>query len=216
MKILVFFISLLFVPLLIFSQSIKGGLIGGFNTTQVDGDEVYGYHKYGLNVGALAIVPIWQNFSVSLETLYNQKGSYQRPQYTDTLSGEYKLILNYVDVPVLLNYTDKDVIKFGAGLSWGRLVEFKEWEHGKRIQWDNPYGPYKRNDVDVLIDVQFKLINGLHFNFRYAYSVAKLRTRTFLTGEVRKQFNNILTFRMIYVFKDKPSPKKNKNVDKVK
>ena len=96
----------------VFSQSIKGGLIAGFNATQVDGDEVYGFRKYGLNAGACAIVPLWNNFSFTIETLYNQKGSYQRPQYADTLSGEYKLILKYLDVPVLIHYNDKDIIKF--------------------------------------------------------------------------------------------------------
>ncbi len=28
------------------AQKIKGELIFGMNTTQIDGDEIYGYHKY--------------------------------------------------------------------------------------------------------------------------------------------------------------------------
>lgn len=215
------FFFLILLPFINPAQSIKGGLTAGFNTTQVDGDEVYGYHKYGLNLGALAITPFGKNFSASLETIYNQKGSYQRPRFNDSLSGEYKLILNYLEVPVLFYYTDKDVIKFGAGFSWGRLVQFKEWEHGNRINWSTPYGPYKISDVDVLLDVQFKLFTGLNFDFRYAYSVAKIRTREFefkVTGQkwTRKQFNNVVTFRLVYIFKDKPSPKAKKNVEDVK
>lgn len=205
---------ILFFPFVVSSQSIRGGLIAGFSMTQVDGDEVYGYHKYGLNTGALAIVPFYKKFSLSIEILYNQKGSYQRPWLMDdTINGAYKLILNYVDVPVLFHFEDKDVIKFGTGFSWGRLVEFNEWEHEQRINWDTPNGPYKKSDVDFLFDVQLRLIQGLSFNMRYAYSIAKLRTRTFLTGETRKQFNNMITFRVIYVFKDKPLPKSKKNKD---
>ncbi len=216
--IFVFFISLPFVNI---AQNIKGGLIAGFNTTQVDGDEVYGYHKYGLNVGPLAIIPFGKKFSASIETIYNQKGSYQRPRFADSLSGEYKLILNYLEVPILFNYTDKDVIKFGAGFSWGRLVQFKEWQHGNRINWSTPYGPYKNSDVDVLLDVQFKLFTGIHFDLRYAYSVAKIRTREFEINALgqkwtRKQFNNVVTFRLVYVFKDAPSPKAKKKVEDVK
>lgn len=198
----------------LFSQSIKGGLIAGFNMSQVDGDEVYGYHKYGLNTGAMAIIPLDEKFSISLEILYNQKGSYQRPWFSDdSANGAYKLILNYLDVPVLFQYEDKKVIKFGTGFSWGRLVEFKEWEHEKRIYWDTPYGPYKNSDIDFLFDVQLRLIQGLSFDMRYAYSVGKIRTRTFLTGETRKQFNNMITLRMIYVFRDKPMPKAKKEKD---
>jgi hypothetical protein len=204
----------IFFSLFISAQSIRGGLITGFNMTQVDGDEVYGYHKYGLNAGALAIMPVNKNFSFSIEILYNQKGSYQKPWLLDSvINGAYKLILNYVDVPFLFQYEDKGVIKFGTGFSWGRLVEFKEWEHEKRINWDTPYGPYKKSDVDFLFDVQLRLIQGLSFDMRYAYSVGKIRTRTFLTGQTRKQFNNMITLRLVYVFKDKPIPKSKKNKD---
>ena len=38
-----------------YSQLIKGEIIGGANTTQVDGDQIYGYFKWGFNVGASAI-----------------------------------------------------------------------------------------------------------------------------------------------------------------
>lgn len=199
---------------IVFAQSIKGGLITGFNMTQVDGDEVYGYHKYGLNAGALAIVPVNDKFSFSLEILFNQKGSYQRPwQMYDSANGAYKLILDYLDVPVLFQFEDKKVIKFGAGFSWGRLVQFKEWEHEKRIEWDTPNGPYKKSDVDFIFDVQLRLVQGLSLDMRYAYSIGKIRTRTFLSGETRKQFNNMITLRMIYVFRDKPLPKSKKDKD---
>jgi hypothetical protein len=215
------FLLLIFLPFINSAQNIKGGLIAGFNITQVDGDEEYGYHKVGLNVGALAIVPFGKKFSASLETIYNQKGSYQSPLFADSLSGEYKLILNYLEVPVLFNYTDKDVIKFGVGFSWGRLVQFKEWQHGNRINWTTPYGPYKVSDTDVLLDVQFKLFTGLYFDLRYAYSVAKIRTREFEIKALnqkwtRKQFNNDATFRLVYVFKDAPSVKAKKKIEEVK
>lgn len=211
---LIILLSAVLYPAFLISQNIRGGLITGFNMSQVDGDEVYGYHKYGLNTGAFAIIPLYNKFSFSLEILYNQKGSYQRPWLPDdTVNGAYKLILNYLDVPFLIHFEDKEVIKFGTGFSWGRLVEFKEWEHEQRISWDTPNGPYKRSDINFLFDVQLRLIQGLSFDMRYSYSVAKLRTRTFLTGETRKQFNNMISLRLVYVFKDKPMPKSKKNKD---
>lgn len=216
-----FFIFLILViPVFSISQSIKGGLIAGFNLTQVDGDQLYGFHKIGLNVGATAIVPVGKKFSATLETIYNQKGSFQSKNDTLT-SPPYKLVLNYVEVPVLFSYTDKDIIKAGGGISWGRLVKFQEWEHLKRVNWTTPDVPYNHSDVDVIADVQFKLFTGFWFDFRYFYSVAKIRTRTFqdITGRVwtRKQYNNDLAFRLIYIFKDKPSvKKKNKDVDQIK
>jgi len=209
------YLLLILLPCITIGQSIKGGLAVGLNATQVDGDEVYGYHKYGLNAGAFATIPVGKKFSFSIETAYSQKGSYQSPQYADSLSGEYKLILNYVEVPLLFQYTDKDIIKIGTGFSWGRLVEFKEWEHGNRKIWPTTYGPYKKSDAQILIDVQLKLFTGFYFNFRYGYSLGKIRTRTFIqqgTGDTwtRKQFNNDLSARLVYVFKDSKTIKEKK------
>jgi len=200
----------------VMSQNIKGGLTVGFNASQVDGDEVFGWHKYGLNTGAFAAIPIGKNFSVSIETLYNQKGAYQRPRFDDSLSGEYKLILNYLDVPLLIHYTDKEVMKFGTGFSWGRLVAFKEWEHGNRVNWANPNGPYNKSDINFLADIQLKLARGIYFDFRYAYSLGKIRTRVFtnVTGTwTRKQYNNLWTIRMVYIFKDSQTARTKKNND---
>ncbi|MFA6951110.1 MAG: outer membrane beta-barrel protein, partial [Lentimicrobiaceae bacterium] len=104
------------------AQRIMGAVAAGVNATQVDGDEAYGYHKFGLNLGAAAIVPVVGNWSVSLETVYNEKGSHQRARANDSLDGSYDLKLNYLEVPVIVQYTDKDFISFGLGGSWGRLV----------------------------------------------------------------------------------------------
>lgn len=215
-----FIFLILIIPLLSISQNIKGGLIAGFNLTQVDGDQIYGFHKIGLNVGATAIVPVGKKFCATIETIYTQKGSYQSPNDTLT-SPPYKLILNYVEAPVFFSYIEKDVIKIGAGFSWGRLVDFQEWEHLKRVNWTTPYGPYSPNDYNVLLDLQFKIHSGLWFDARYFYSMTKIRTRTFenIMGQTwtRKQYNNDIAFRLIYVFKEKPSPKKkDKDVKKIK
>lgn len=198
----------------VYGQQIKGAVIGGLNATQVDGDEVFGYHKFGVNVGAAAIIPFSKKFSVGLENLFNQKGSYRKPIYEVGEDGSYKLKLNYVEVPVLIHYTDRQTMTFGTGLSWGRLVSVKEWEHGKRIETTTLRGgPYKRDDVNLLLDFRFSLYKNLKFNFRYAYSVNKIRTRIFLTGEVRNQYNNILTFRLIWIFNEDPIIKKKKNTE---
>jgi hypothetical protein len=202
----------------LFAQQFRGAVIGGFNLTQVDGDEVYGYSKFGIHAGAAAILPLGNHFSVSLETLFNQKGALQGDQYERTdslgnlLTGAYKLRLNYLEVPVLIHYTDKDFFTVGTGFSWGRLTSVKEWEHGQRIETTTMQkGPYTKSDINVLADLRFPIYKKLKFNFRYAYSIAKIRTREFSdfynNTWTRKQYNNLLTFRFIYVINEKLPPK---------
>lgn len=191
------------------AQVIRGAVLGGINLSQVDGDEVYGFHKFGWTAGAAAIIPLGNNFTVSLENNFSQRGSYQRPRFNDSLSGSYRLQLNYVDVPVLLHYTDKDIITAGMGLSWGRLVRVKEAEHGQRVATTTLDGPYRRNDVAWMGDLRFRLHDRFHFNLRYTYSLAKIRTREFpKINTVRDQYNNFITFRLIYIFNEKVPEKK--------
>lgn len=198
-------------------QIIKGEAILGMNLSQVDGDEVFGFHKVGLNVGGGVLIPFDKKgrWDVSMELLYNQKGSYQRPQYNDSLdgkliTGEYKLDLNYVEIPVMVMFTDKELISAGAGLSYGRLIGVKEWEHGRRIESTSlGSGTYSVHDLGILADFRVRIWKALKFNLRYQYSLIKIRTREFenLSGDkwTRDQFNNVISFRLIYVFNEKKS-----------
>ncbi len=196
------------------AQQFKGYGVTGFNLTQVDGDECFGYKKIGLNLGVGVVMPFKKKWSVSLENAYTQKGAYQSPQYSDSASGEYRLLLNYVEVPLMLHFEDKETMTFGAGFSWARLVDVKEYEHGNRVAETTLKGPYDRSDWNFIGDIRFRIYKQLKFNFRYSYSLNKIRTRTFTTSQetwTRKQFNNVLTFRLIYMFNEKQPVKKKKS-----
>ncbi len=200
------------------AQIIKGEAILGMNLTQVDGDEVYGFNKIGANVGVGVLIPFDKKgkWDISIEALFSQKGAYQGKQYEDVdssgnqLTGEYKLNLNYAEVPVLVLFTDKDFISVGAGFSWGRLVSVKEWEHGQLVETtDANSGTYDKNDFSILADARIRIWKGLKFNLRYQYSLVKIRTREFedYNGNTwtRNQFNNVISFRLIYIFNEKKS-----------
>lgn len=190
------------------AQRIKGALIAGVNATQVDGDEVFGYHKFGLNVGAAAIVPIKGNWAISLENIYSEKGAHQRPQYIDSLDGSYDLKINYLDVPVLVQYNDKDIVAFGLGASWGGMVKIQEQRNGIEMTSTTlTSGIYRRSDINLLVDVRFRLVERLHFNVRYAYSIRPIATREVRDSKtgypnIRDQYNGMFTFRLYYIFNE--------------
>jgi hypothetical protein len=225
--ILFLFLTLMLTFTKVFGQRIKGEIITGMNFSQVDGDEIYGYHKVGLNMGLGAMVPLGKNFSFTIETLFNQKGSYQGKQYEDQVidtatgnviaeyNGMYKLKLDYLEVPFLVQYTDKNIITAGLGFSYGRLVNIKEYEHDTlNLNTTLNSGVYDKNDYNILVDLQMRIhkkIPRWKLNIRYAYSVSKIRTRDFYTvpppGQLyitRDQYNNLFSIRLIYVFNEKP------------
>lgn len=195
------------------AQQIQAAIIAGGNLSQVDGDEIFGFNKIGLNTGLGAVVPFGKHFQFSIETLFSQKGSYQGPQYEDTDSlgnvttGEYKANLDYLEVPVMVLYNDKDVITGGLGLSYSRLVRVREYEHGQRVETTTLNdGPYNRNDFSFLADIRFRVYKMFKLNLRYTYSLMKIRTREYenLLGDTwtRDQYNNTISLRLIYMFNE--------------
>jgi hypothetical protein len=189
------------------AQYIRGALITGFNATQVDGDEVFGYHRVGLQVGASAIIQFNKNWGISLENIFNQKGAYQSALYREQPNGSYKLHLNYVEVPLLFQYTDRDRITAGAGFSWGNLVRISEIN--KRDTATLMDGTYKKDDWNLLADLRFRLYKNFKLNLRYAYSIVPIATRTIKDSKSgkyneRDQYNNVFSIRLMYIFNEPP------------
>lgn len=120
-------------PTLLHAQIVKGEVFFGGNACQVDGDECYGYRKFGIHAGAGALIPVLKvsNFSmdVGLEVLFNQKGAYKGDSlrlHLGSYVGRYNLKLNYAEIPLMLYLTDKDRYSLGVGVSYGRIVYLDE------------------------------------------------------------------------------------------
>lgn len=229
----ILFCCLFFSFLSVDAQVVKGGVILGGNLSQVDGDEVYGFNRIGFNLGATAVVPFTEKWSLALETIFSQEGAYQKPtglieNYTlydidpntgDTLgtrfiniTGGYNLRLGYVRIPLLVHFTDRR-LSLGLGAQYGRLVYVNEVEQGglKDFPGYNTTDslPFRKNDLSVLADVKVKIWKGLYINARYSYSLFSIRERTFYNTKdpskpwERKQYNNTITLRLMWLFNDK-------------
>ena len=125
-------------PALLHAQIVKGEVFFGGNACQVDGDECYGYRKFGVHAGAGALIPILKvsNFSmdVGLEVLFNQKGAYKSDSirlHQGAYVGRYNLKLTYAEIPLMLYLTDKDRYSLGVGVSYGSIVYLDEKHNGE-------------------------------------------------------------------------------------
>lgn len=113
------------------AQVFKGEVFVGGSLSQVDGDECYGYERINAQVGAGVLWSVVEGdwLDLGLEILYNPKGA----RRADTLKynsgsfyGLYDLKLNYVEVPLMVYFTDKHRYTVGIGMSYGRLVGISE------------------------------------------------------------------------------------------
>ncbi len=122
--------------------------------------------------------------------------------------NQYKLVLNYVEIPLLVHYIDREWLRVGAGFPYGRLVDVQEWEDNVRIATTTlNESPYSQNDYSGLLDLQIPIYQQFRFNFRYTFSLTHIREREYQNvgaGEkkIRKQYNQGLSFRLMWVFNE--------------
>lgn len=248
-------------PTLVRAQIIKGEAFVGTNLCQVDGDECYGFKKIGINAGAGALIPFTSWMDLGLEVMFSQKGAYKRDSitYNSSYPHAYNLKLNYVEVPLMFYFTDKDAVSIGVGVSYGRLVGLKELDDHKPsdyegqgigvgdgcLHWRNEShnlpdisqiddieemnhivhkncpgvtyiseavansNTYRPHDFNICADLRFRIWEGLHLEARYQYSLRPIRYRMYyedvnlvMPNQIRKQFNNTITFRLVYIFNE--------------
>ena len=216
-----FFILVLITSFLFFSseakaQRILGAVSLGMNLTQVDGDEYFGYHKIGLNVGPMVAVPFGKkkNWSVSMELLYSQKGSKHNGS---TDSTTYKLVQDYAEIPVLIHFTDKKLISGGLGFSYGQLINYKETKNNFYDSIYHYQTGLSNNDISIIADLQIRLWSKLWADFRYQYSMKSNRTVEVTdpssyprTSVTRYQYNNVITIRLTWVFNQEKIEKRSR------
>jgi len=214
-------IIFLFTILLIFSafslhaQIIQGEVIGGLNFSKVEGDRVnngmFKFNKPGVQIGVGAIIPLRHNFSTTFELLFNQKGAYKRYGQPDSAQPMYLSRLNYAEIPLLIQYTDKGKYTFGIGASYSRLIGVKWVVNGRIISNNINDGYYYKDNFDWIADFKFRLYKQLKLNVRYAYSLKSISTgkKLFTTiggvSQDANQRNSMISFRLIWVFNEEQS-----------
>lgn len=198
-----FFIAvlMLFIVQLTFAQRFEGGIIGGFNASQVEGDYFRGYNKPGIITGFFVQTDIAPAIFAAMEIKYSQKGSRNRIKKDDPTPLKYIMRLGYVDVPVYMGFRTNDRGSVVAGVSAGYLIHAMEYgEYGKFPEEDR----HMFNDLDLqpFIGFQFDMLDNLKVDLRFALSVLPIRGQP---GEDatnyywhNNQFNNVISLAAYY------------------
>ncbi len=191
----------------------KGLFIAGLNAAQVDGDEGYGYNYLGAHVGVGVLVKFHKHMSVSMEMLYTMKGAQRRLFNNMAADSTFRIVHDYIQVPLLFNVHDKKFIMASAGLGFGYMVRNRLMVSGVDHTNPEPNAPIpsafmiepNRFDLSALVGLHFVIKEQFALGARFSYSLIGIRDA--LPGSrVRKQYNNVLTFRFMYIL----NPKKKK------
>lgn len=201
MKKFVFLCLLFLTSVTLHSQLFKGGILAGFNASQIDGDRFGGYHKAGMLVGAYVALPLKDQLFLRTELKFTEKGSHKK---TDPENDDYELYkarLGYIEMPFLLNWKYFENVSFDIGPSIGYLMYAKE---------ENEYGEFPPEDVKDFNSFEFGGNANVNYHFdphfilqlAFFYSIIPVREHagggTYYLN--RGQYNNMISFSLRYEF----------------
>jgi hypothetical protein len=132
------------------------GIKGGANIVKIDGKSFKEQFSYGYNVGGFAEIGLGKKFSLQPGVDFNQ--------YATTLDSNYKSIyqnvinsqqakvkLNYLSIPLILDYKFLGPIHLQAGPQFGILMD----QNKKFLQ--NGADAFKKGDFAMAFGAQVKL-----------------------------------------------------------
>lgn len=161
-------VLVLFLPLLISAQSFKAGVRFGIVGSQVDGDTYEGFNKAGLIGGLFVNRKLSDLFSLQLEMNFIQKGS-RKP--LDDNNTYYLMRLNYIEVPVLLQWHAGKLLDIFAGPSFGVLLNSHEETHFGEFK-----GPdFEKNEIAARVGISYKLSEKWTVDGRFSNSITTIR-----------------------------------------
>ncbi len=194
----VFILFVFFLLTLISSaQKFNAGIFLGICASQVDGDHLSGFHKAGIMAGGFVKRKIAEKVHLQFEIEFIQKGS-RLPLSKDGVF--YLMRLNYIEIPLMVNYYIGKKWSLEAGGSFARLVSaFEEDQLGEITNAP----PFHGNDYLVCGGANYPITVHLIFNVRYSYSVATIRPKNENYNyfySIVGQYNKVLAFSLAYQF----------------
>ena len=118
-------------PLEMVGQSFKGSLVGGGTTSQIGGDNLSGFTKWGYFAGPSVSYPLKDKLDLTAQILYTKKGS--KADNDEIAKGKglwEKLTLTYFEVPLFVEYEIQESLFLQGGLSPEYLLSAKTKAQG--------------------------------------------------------------------------------------
>jgi hypothetical protein len=162
------FLAVLMVVLAIgsasFAQGFHMGIKGGANLLKIDDKSFKDEFKFGYNLGAFAEINFNKKIGIQPELLWAQS-TYRTATNIDEVIPDSKadvdVKLNYLQIPILLNYRPVKILSLQAGPQFGILIN----EDNSLLQ--NGKDAFKKGDFSMLAGAQLNL-GPLKAGARYA------------------------------------------------
>ena len=167
------------------------GIKGGVNYYNIHNDNSTNFDsKIGFNLGLLGHIHVAKHFALQPEIQYSAQGA----KYTIT-NGNNKINLNYINVPVLLQYMWDNGFRVQAGPQAGILVSAKEGINDNKIDVKNNYKPL---DLGVSFGASYiHPSTGVGIDARYNLGLSNINENSVTNT---KSTNRGLQVSLFYIF----------------
>jgi len=154
------------------SQGFHLGVKGGANIGKITGQSFKDEFSYGYHLGGFAEIGLGKKLSLQPEVVFNQFNQDTSAEfsqiYKNLLSSERsKVKLNYLSIPILLNYRLSNFLSLQAGPQFGILMD----QDQKLLQ--NGKDAFKKGDLSMLGGVQLRF-SSIRIYGRYALGLNNL------------------------------------------
>lgn len=167
-KISLFLCALLF-SVVIFAQNAAIGLKAGLNVANLgnsSGNEMGS--KLGLNAGLLAHIHLTPQLALQPEVVYSGQGA----KYTVS-DGEHDLSLNYINIPVQLQYMFSNGFRIQTGPQVGFLASVKD--KVRDVETNNfTSQDFKTVDFSWTAGLSYLSYSGLGIDGRYNFGISNI------------------------------------------
>lgn len=182
-----------------YSQRFEGGILGGLNGSQVDGDSYSGYRKPGLVLGGYVQTDLSRTVYAGMELKFEQKGSRNIDSLATNGQIKYIMRLNYIDLPVYMGIRTGEHISLLVGIVPGYLLSGNEYNDYGKFPIEDQH-PFKSIDLQGFLGFRFQFTKRLFVDLRGAYSLLPIREQS---GDAlwywkSNQFNNLLCTTVLY------------------
>jgi len=141
------------------AQEFKGGILGGFTTSQINGDGFGGFNKFGATAGFFVEREFSKKKQGVFEIRYTQKGS------ADGIPN-VKINVGYIELPILYRY----ITPYKIGLKAGIAPAIKIFETTEVSFIVNQTSDYWIWDLPIHMGFDYELSKKILFDVRYSFS----------------------------------------------
>ena len=179
------------------AQGFSASILGGFNLSQLEGDNLSGFNKPGLHVGMRTSYALKEKHGFSLEFLFQQKGSSSTLKLGSPRNTE-RITLNYLSLPLqfyLNEWQDVSgyyIFRVEGGIVLNYLIDVSS----TNSFFDRSIDQFREFDAGLSLGLAYSFSKTIKANFRFERSFLKIYEDP--VSDIRGLQSYLLTFRLEY------------------